>query len=186
MAFSTHHFISLLSVALLLLGACAREPVEQRFDIRDVGLRPSGNGISVRLAIDARLSHAAQRALSRGVTLTFLVNSEVRRLDSRDLVTAARDHWTLRYLPLSEQYQLNGPGPEDSETYPRLRHVMRELGQLQYRVETDALAPGQYEFRVRARLDRSALPAPMQLPAMLFPYLRHDSGWTEWPLKTSG
>lgn len=186
MASSTRRCISLLSVAALLLAACSREPVKHHFDLDDVALSPTRNGVQVRLAIDTRISHAARRALSRGVTLVFLVNSEIRHRDSRDLVAITRDHWTLRYLALSDQYQLTGPGPQDTRTFPRLRHVERAMGQLDYSIATTSPTAGAYTFRVRARLDRSALPAPMQLPAMLFPYLRHDTGWSEWPLKING
>ncbi|WP_191621309.1 DUF4390 domain-containing protein [Marinihelvus fidelis] len=170
----------------LLLCACERAPVEHGFEIRNATLRPARDDLRVDLQLNIELSHAARRALWRGVTLEILVNSELRQADSRDLVTAARDHWTLRYLPLSEQFQLTGPGQDDVQTFPRLRHALRATGKLDYRLPTGELRAGDYQFRVRARLDRSALPAPIQLPALLFRRWHHDSGWTQWPLKTSG
>ena len=92
----------------------------------------------------------------------------------------------VRYLPLSKRFQLSTPGEEfPASNFPRLRHVLAELGELDLSMGTGPLAPGDYEFRLRVRLDRSSLPMPLQLPAALNRAWLHDSRWSQWPFKVS-
>lgn len=174
-------------MALAALSGCSSEPGRSGFDVQAVNIQLAPRQLQVAVQQDASLSQAARQALNNGVALVVLVDAEVR--DSRSLTLLATHQHALeiRYLPLSEHYQLQNQStdPASSKTFPRLRHVMAELGRIRLSMATGPLAPGDYEFRVRISIDRSSLPMPMQLPAALMPGWRLDSDWTQWPFKVS-
>lgn len=172
-------------MSALLAAGCSGAPEDHGITVQNVRLQPRNETVTVSLVQSIRLSAAARRALSRGVTLKFVVSSELRRRDNRNPVAIDRKDWALSYLPLSEHYQVAGPDEAATRTFPRLRHAVRALENLEYTVATGELPRGDYEFRVRARLDRSSLPIPIQLPALLFSRWWHDSDWSQWPLKTN-
>jgi hypothetical protein len=182
MASTTLYCASLLSAALLL-GACGPAIGEYGFSARSVTVQPGYQMVLASLRQDLTLSRAATEALENGVALTLRVEMELR--DSRTLTLLADDfqRFEIRYLPLSEHYELRGPGAGDSRTYPRLRHVLGALSSLRLNLDTGALAPGEYEFRVRTRIENARLPAPMRLPALFSARWRHDSEWSTWPFR---
>ena len=149
-------------------------------------VRLSRRQLHVVVHQDASLSYEARRALLNGVPLIINVDTEVRDARSLTLLVDEVRRLEVRYLPLSKRFQLSTPGEEGaSKNFPRLRHVLAELDELDLVMGTGPLAPGDYEFRVRVRLDRSSLPMPLQLPAALNRAWRHDSGWSQWPFKVS-
>jgi hypothetical protein len=180
MASTTLLCSSLLSVGLLL-GSCGPAPTEYGFIARSVTVQPGYQRVLASLRQELTLSGAAAEALENGVPLTLRIEMELR--DSLTLTLLADDfqRFEIRYLPLSEHYELRGPGTDDARTYPRLRHVIAALSSLQLNLGTGALAPGEYEFRVRTRLENARLPAPMRLPALFSARWRHDSEWSTWP-----
>lgn len=172
-------------VCLLLTAACAPSQDDFGFRIDELELKPGRQQIAVRLDQQVRFSEAARRALRNGVTLTLLVDVEVRDARNLNLLADRRERFEVRYLPLSERYQLTGGTPAIQQTYPRLRHVNAELSRLRLILPTGPLAPGPYELRARMRLDRTSLPTPLQLPAVLSPDWAHDTRWFQWPFEIS-
>ena len=173
-------WLSLLSLCALLSG-CGQPSGEHGFYLRSVDVRPGYQIVRARLQQDLKLSREATEAIEHGVPVTLTVELELR--DARDLTLLADDqrHYVIRYLPLSEHFQLSGRLGDETENYPRLRHALAALSGLDLEFSTGPLAPGPYELRARITLDNRYLPAPMRLPALLSEGWRHRSEWTTWP-----
>jgi hypothetical protein len=175
---------SLLSLGLLLCS-CAKPEGDFGFRILSADLRPGVQAIHTRLNQELVLSREASEALQHGVALTVTLELELRDATNLTLLAEEQRSYVIRYMPLSEHYQLSSPEPEQVRTFPRLRHVLAALGNVEFEFATGALAPGQYEFRTRTRLENGAMPAPMRLPAMLSAQWRHRSEWLIWPIVIS-
>jgi hypothetical protein len=178
----------LLALGLTLLTAgCTASGEDFGIRLDSIEARAVANGVNVRARQDVRLSPEARKALRHGVPLKVTIELSVR---GKDRVVGAGGRsfdYEIRYLPLSEHYQLAGPGGEtQTRTYPRLRHVLAALGDVRLRLEDTASEPGHYELRMRSRLDRSNMPGPMQLPVYLSSQWVHDSGWVSSPFETGG
>jgi hypothetical protein len=169
---------------LLLGGAgCEPEGPPYGFEMLSVRVEPRTNTVHAQTNGRMRLSGLAKQALENGIPLFIEVVTEVRDAGGGGVYAKHDLRQEIRYLPLSERYQIQTDDGRETRTYPRLRHVLAELSRVQVDLETGALAPGPYEFRVRVRLDRTSLPAPMQLPALLLGNWRHDTGWSAWPFE---
>src|SRR5690606_401958 len=107
--------------------------------------------------------------------------------NDNNMIVVRRDtrRFQLRYLPLSERYELKDPDEDKLLIFSRLRHVFAALGNMDIKLQTGPLPPGSYELRTRIQLDEGLLPGPMQLPAMFSSQWRHDSEWSVWPFKVS-
>jgi len=169
-----------LVIATLLVG-CSQQDADHGILIREVDAHPDGVQLDVQVEQEVRLSRNAHVALRHGVPLTLRVRFELRAAGSRHLIAEASEHWEIRYLPLSQHYQLSGPG--ETRNFPRLRHVLSALATVDAVLPSGTLESGDYVLRTRFWLDRSNLPAPMQLPAVLSAEWRHDSDWSSWPLR---
>jgi len=134
---------------------------------------------------ELELSQQAREALEHGVTLTISLEMELRNDNQMIVVRREARRFKLRYLPLSERYQLTEEETGDLQTYSRLRYLLSAIDDLNVQLSTGPLPPGGYELRTRIRLDESRLPAPMQLPAWFSDQWQHDSEWSVWPFKVS-
>lgn len=168
---------------LLTLLACSNAPSSERFETR----RVDANWLNGRLDVtcEQRLSFSdeAREALIHGVPLTIDVDLTLRDTGSQVRVAEQTDRYEIRYLPLSDHYQLTRKRDHAVKTFPRLRHVLAALSKLQISLETGVLPSGEYELMARTRLDQKSMPPPMRLPVMLSARWRHDTSWSSWPLK---
>lgn len=179
---------------MLLLTACgvADGPGSgpANFEVRDARIQPVENGLELNLDQNLALSRPARQAMLNGVPLVLRVGYELR---GETVLLTGQRVFELRYLPMSEHYQLSGPrdgagrvvGEQPVRTWPRLRHAMRHLSNLSLDIEAARLPAGEYELRTRVWLDRASLPSPMQLPSMVNRDWRHDSEWSKWPFRIS-
>jgi hypothetical protein len=128
-----------------------------------------------------QLSQQARAALEHGVDLTIRFDMDLR--EGSSMIRRAIDsrRYVISYLPLSRRYELSGMQDARSQTFPRLRHLLSELGKVNLVLATGPLTAGEYELRVRVKMDKQRLPAPMRLPALLSAQWRHDSEWSTWP-----
>lgn len=176
--------VSLLSVTLLLLAACGqRNPVDYGFSINNVSISRAYQSLNVNLQQSLALSEQARSALNHGVTLTVILEMELRNDNNMTVVRRDVTRFQFRYLPLSERYQLADEKKAEFTTYSRLRHLLASIDNLQVQLPTGPLPSGSYKLRTRLRLDESRLPAPMQLPAWFSAQWNHDSDWSVWPFK---
>lgn len=88
----------------------------------------------------------------------------------------------IRFLPLSEHYQVLIRETGSVKTFPRLRHVLAELSRVEISFHTGVIPAGDYELLVRVRMDPQKLPPPMRLPVLLSAKWQHESAWSSWPL----
>lgn len=172
-------------LAAMLTAGCGQEAIGYGFVIKDVSISPGYQALNIRLQQDLDLSREARKALQHGVTLTIRLDMEVRNDNNMIVVRRDTRRFHIRYLPLSERYQLREGETEKLRVFTRLRHVLAVIDDLSVQLSTGPLLPGGYELRTRIRLDEGLLPAPMQLPALFSSQWRHDSEWSVWPFKVS-
>ncbi len=171
--------IGLWLLALLLaLGGCSRPPAESQFEIRHLEAQWTDGRLVVGCEQQLQLSAKARNALLHGVPLTISLDLIVRELGSQARVGGQTWRYEIRFLPLSERYRLTGVGSRGVATFPRLRHALTELSDLQVSIATGALPAGDYEVLVRSHLDYRHMPPPMRLPALLDPEWKHASNWS--------
>ena len=179
-------YASLLSLMALALTACGKtDAVDYAFTINDVSVSSAYQSLNVRLQQKLGLSQQAREALEHGVTLTIRLEMELHNDNNMIVVRRNARHFQLRYLPLSERYQLLEEESGEQKTFSRLRHLLAEIDNLNIQLPTGPLPSGSYELRTRIILDESRLPTPMQLPAWFSSQWRHDSEWSVWPFEVS-
>lgn len=169
---------ALLLVALLLTG-CADHSGEFGFELQGVQTRLTPQGLRVSLNQKVKLSPDAREALENGVPLYIEIQAELEGAGSQ---SSSSQQFEVRYMPLSDHYQLNSDQPEYSRTFPRLRHALAELSEIELTLSLVDVPAGDYRLRARSRLEKQKLPAPMRLPAWFSPNWKHDSGWQSWPV----
>jgi hypothetical protein len=168
---------------VLLLSACGDADQSGRFELGEVEARWSNGRMEVRFEQDLSLSPEARNALVHGVPLTVGVELILRDAKTQTRLKKNESFYEIRYLPLSEHYQLTGPGDYNLRTFPRLRHALAELGDLQVQFETGALPSGEYELLARSFLDKQKMPPPMRLPVMFSSRWKHESAWSSSQLE---
>ena len=164
-----------------LLGACGAAPQGGRFEVDRLEANWSTGRMDVRFEQRLQLSQEAREALQHGVPLTVGVELVLRDARTQSRIRKDRSSYEIRYLPLSEHYQLSylsGPGEGDVRIFPRLRHALAELGELRLSIDTGALPAGEYERLARSCLDNHRMPPPMRLPVLFSPRWSHESAWT--------
>jgi hypothetical protein len=170
------------ALAALLLASCSDGDPGGRFEVGAVDASWANGRMDVRFEQDLRLSPEARDALEHGVPLTLTVELVLRESRTQTRVKKERSLYEIRYLPLSEHYQLSHVDGEERLTFPRLRHALAELGSLRLSFETGALPAGEYELLARSFLDKQKMPPPMRLPVLFSSHWDHESAWTSWPL----
>ena len=180
---------SILAVALALVlpasTGCRDDGVTERFELRRVQAQWANGHVRVRVEQQLQLSGEARRALRHGVPLNLQMELRLRPAAGGSLLAETSRTWEIRYLPLSERYQLTPTDGGQARTWPRLRHVLAELARLDIDFETGPLEAAEYQVQVRSHLDARGLPAPMRLPALFDPEWRHASAWSAWPLQVA-
>lgn len=172
-----------LACLLLVAAGCSDAGGAERFELRRVQAEWNGGQVRVRIEQRLQLSGEARRALQHGVPLNLQLELRLRGAEGRSVLAEANRTWEIRYLPLSERYQLTSLDDDTVRTWPRLRHVLAELARLEFVFETGPLAVADYRVLARSHIDTRGLPAPMRLPALFDPEWRHASPWSVWPLQ---
>lgn len=170
---------------LLALLACSNPPSSERFEFKRVNANWSNGSLHVTCEQNLALSKEAREALIHGVPLTINLELTLRDTGSQVRVANQTNSYEIRYLPLSDHYQLTYERDQSVKTFPRLRHVLAALSKLQVDLETGVLPSGDYELLARTRLDQKSMPPPMRLPVMLSAKWHHDTSWSSWPLEVN-
>ena len=171
-------------VTLLALAACSPQSGDFGFSILGAELRHRGNAVEVVVHQKFDLSDEAQSALTHGVPLFIRTELELRPRDSRRDFAHLEREFEIRYLPLSELYQVTISQPHEVKTFPRLRHVLAEMRTVGFTLGTTVLPTPDLELRARSSLNTRRMPPPMRLPAWFSAEWRHDTGWTSWPVES--
>ena len=176
---------ALLGFSVALLAGCGDQAIDYGFEIKNVAINRGYQSLNIHVNQGLDLSQQAMDALQHGVTLTIKLDMELRNDNNMIIVRRHSKRFQIRYLPLSERYQLIEEEQEKMQVFVRLRHLFAAIGDLDVRLPTGPLPSGTYELRTRIQLDEGLLPAPMQLPALFSSQWRHDSEWSVWPFKVS-
>jgi hypothetical protein len=132
--------IGSLLAALLALGGCQTQSAGGEFEINAVEARWANGRMRVHSEQVLRFSEPARQALGHGVPLTIELELILRNTASQTRVAHELSAYEIRYLPMSEHYQVARLADGQVRTYPRLRHALADLGQLDLDLETGALA----------------------------------------------
>lgn len=170
--------LSCLFSLLLLLG-CSDRNGNFGFELNGMESRISGQQLKVELQQKISLSPDARTALENGVPLHIEVRAELDA--AAETITAFR-RFEIRYMPLIDHYQLSSDQPAWVRTFPRLRHALAELAEVELDLPLENVAAGEHQISARSWLEKRRLPAPMRLPAWFSPNWQHDSGWQSWPV----
>jgi len=169
--------------AALGLAACSDPAADGRFEVSRVDAKWTNGRMDVTCEQRLSLSNEARNALIHGVPLTVELDLLLRHAVSQTRVGSEKSSYEIRYLPMSDHYQLSPEGEATAKTFPRLRHVLAELSRLSVSFETGVLPAGDYELLARTSLNQQNMPPPMRLPVLLSSKWRHDSSWSSWPLE---
>jgi len=169
-------------LVVFALTGCSAGPADFGFRIERVEATTSAAALNVVIHQQLVLSNEAKDALNHGVPLAIRTELELHAAGSRENILQARREFEIRYLPLSNRYQLTTLQPSSAQTYPRLRHVLAELGTVSFSLLPGPLPQGKYQLRARSLLDKQNMPPPMRLPAWFSAEWKLDSGWQSWPL----
>lgn len=165
-----------------LCSACGAPAQPDRFRIENLAATWSNGTVDVRIEQRIELGEAARDALRHSVPLTITLELILRGAESRSRLLRFQRHYEIRYLPLSQRWQLRDGDDGPTRSFPRLRHVLADLGRVELSFATGALPGGEYELLARNYLDQERMPPPMRLPALFSARWDHASGWTAWPL----
>jgi len=171
-----------LALALLLTAGCSHAQTDFGFSLVRVETQPTADALNVAVHQKLVLSREARNALNHGVPLAIQTELELRQPGSGHGTRQEHRSFEIRYLPLSERYQLTTVQPFSVATFPRLRHVLAELDTVKFTLPLKPAAAGVLELRVRSFLDKRHMPPPMRLPVWFSSQWRHDSGWRTWPV----
>jgi hypothetical protein len=158
---------SVAMVAIGLLFALSTGPLQADSIIaRNASLESSEDGWLLSSDFDITLSAPVEEALSKGITLFFVLELEVNRarwywFDQRAGI--ASQSYRLGYNTLTRQYRLSAGTL--FQNFATLQEALAVLGRVRRRpmLPLNALAPAStYSAAVRLRLDLSQLPRPFQ------------------------
>jgi len=176
----------LLSISLFFFAGCGqKDAIDYGFVIKNVSISRAYQSLNLRLQQKLQISQQASEALEHGVSLSVRLEMELHNDNNMIVVRRVTRHFQLRYLPLSERYQLLDEETGNLQVFSRLRHLLAAIDNLDVQLQTGPLPPGNYELHTRISLDESRLPSPMQLPAWFSSQWQHDSEWSIWPFEIS-
>ena len=176
---------------LLLLVISANSDIaaaSQGFVIEDASTSLREGVYYIDAEVDLNFSEESRRALKNGVALTVRYDMEVRRVRAwlwDAGVARLESRYQLALHALSEQYVVRNINLGTTQSFSSLGAAKNALGRVERFPLVDANLldeGGSYHWRMRARLDIDALPAPLRPLAYLSRLWRHDSQWYEWPL----
>ncbi len=172
-------------LALLLPAGCSRAETDFGFTLERIETHPTADALDVAVYQKLVLSREARDALNHGVPLAIQTELALRPAGSHHDIEHDYRSFEIRYLPLSNRYQLTTTQPFHVTTFPRLRHVLAELGTVRFTLPDKSIPAGGIEIRARSFLDKRHMPPPMRLPMWFSSQWQHDSGWHTWPLDSA-
>ena len=179
---NSSRILLLCLLGILTIAGCEKQVSGSHFQVRQVDATWLDGQVKATLHQDLKLSREAREALVHGVPLNVQMEIVLRNTGNQTRLIQSLDIYEIRYLPMSEHYQLSLPSGGEVRTFPRLRHLLSELSTVKLSFSTGVLPAGDYELLARTRLDRQKMPPPMRLPVLFSSQWRHDSDWSAWPV----
>ncbi len=142
--------------------------------------------------VNYQLSDKAREALLKGVELTFELRVEVIRkkgllwlFDKK--VSHSLQRYTLKYQPLTQQYQvlhLNSGKLRNLPSLSTATWILGIIADLPLLEKQDVNPKADYIVRLKASLDIESLPVPIRLLAYFAPGWYMSSDWYICPLES--
>jgi hypothetical protein len=175
-------------LAWLLLGCfmavAGSAQAADKSTVRQAVIRAVPQGYVLDAEVDIVLSPALEDALSRGISLPFLIELELTRprnwwLDE-DIAESVRKLRIYYHLLLRRYVVETGYTTQTVATLDEARARLGEVADWQV-LERGALKTGKrYEARLRLRLDTANLPKPLSIGAVTSDKWEMATPWFEW------
>lgn len=169
-----------------LLSACQAE-AERHGQLRLIDPQPQWQGdvLGIHVGIDFQPGPRVIEALAHGVTVQIRVMTRVGPLWRRLAISDdPRSHrFEIRYLPLSQHYQLTDLRSGEQDSYPRLSMVRDALAEPRWvatRLEKSQPDGLGWRLQARVEIDRTRLPSPMRLPVWFDRNWGLGEPWRTW------
>jgi len=169
-------------------GRSTRQNEDGAIDIQSASVHLRAHVYRLNADIVCELSSAAVEALSAGVPLTVMVQTEVKRerplLDER--ISATETRFQLHKHTLSGRFLLTNMETGRTRNFDTIDELVENFGRLRdYPMVAQTLVPlgHRYRLRLRVSLDIESLPAVLRPLAYLNPGWRVNSGWHSWRLE---
>ena len=170
-----------LALSLLLTAAAAQAG---SIEPKRAALTPGEDGYTLSAEFALDLGNRLEDAVARGVPLYFnleFVLERSRKYWVNEHVTTRSLTYRLSYSSLTRQYRLTTGNLH--QNFGSLGEALRVVGRIAALpvVEKDAIKAGEsYEAAVRLALDRSQLPKPFQVDAIMDRDLQVDAKVLRW------
>ncbi len=182
--------LSFLWIFISALFVGAVEAKEFIIEHAETGL--VGDTYYLDATVNYHLSDQAREALLKGVELTFELEVEVVRKKGRlwfldKKVSQSTQRYTLKYQPLTQQYQVLHINSGKSRNLPSLSTATWILGivaDLPLLKQEEVNPEAQYVVRLKALFDIESLPVPIRLLAYFAPSWYMSSDWYICPLES--
>ncbi|HEY0232750.1 MAG TPA: DUF4390 domain-containing protein [Dokdonella sp.] len=176
---STERLLVLLAGALLAGCGVIAQQTPGTLVVRDARVDVAADAATLDLGLDCRLSGPMQDALDHGIPITLRIDLRAGRWPR---ASAAAKRIELRYFPLSRRYQLHDLDVTEVRSYSSPGYLVAALGSLRLGLpKAFATLPPGTPLQLSARIDPSALPGALRLPALFEPAWRlasADFAWT--------
>ena len=172
-----------LLLLLLLATAFARAG---SIEPQRAALIPGEDGYTLSAEFKVDIGHRLEDAVARGVPLYFkleFVLERSRKYWVNEHITTRSLGYRLAYSSLTRQYRLSTGNLH--QNFGSLEEAMRVVGRIAALpvLDKDALKAGEtYEAAVRLALDRSQLPKPFQVDAIVDRDLQVEAKVLRWQL----
>ena len=170
-----------LALALLLIAAAAQAG---SIEPKRAALTPGEDGYSLSAEFAIDLGSRLEEAVARGVPLYFnleFVLDRPRKYWVSEHIATRNLTYKLAYSSLMRQYRLSMGSLH--QNFGSLAEAMRVVGRVAALpvVDRNVLQPGEsYEAAVRLSLDRTQLPKPFQVDAIMDRDLQVDAKVLRW------
>ncbi|MEO8010843.1 MAG: DUF4390 domain-containing protein, partial [Dokdonella sp.] len=146
--------------------------------VTDARLVAVADGAELDISLDCRLNGPMSDALEHGIPITLRIELSV---DAQPRAMQQDREIELRYFPLSRRYQLRDLDQGSERSFSAYGALVDSLAALRLPVGIAfaTLAPGT-RASVVVSLDRTALPGPLRLPALIEPAWRLSAPEYTW------
>ena len=138
--------------------------------------------------VGLNLSDDAVNALENGLPITVKLQIEIIKHRSwwfNSTTATLTQSYQISYHALSRRFIITNLNSGEQQSYSTYREAVTSMGQVSDLPIIDAklLTPGDhYNIRMRAVLDVTSMPGPLQLIASLFKGWDLSSDWYQWVL----
>ena len=141
----------------------------------------------VDLLLNTEAVEALESGLMLGIQMQFEITRQRRFLADVQVASISRD-FELKYMALSQRYQVTDNMTGETQSYATLLSALRNLGRIRdWPVSAisviEAYDDAEYECGLRAVLNQDRLPGPLQILTFWRGDFSLESEWYRWTLE---